>query len=347
MKRVKVKVSIVTCNAAVKSKISASSIAPVPAQDGRMEGVYIRFENADRTMTEARGKVVRGDFIRTDDKHWSKRNEIIWNKTKLESGIGQDSGDKVDRWGNRWNMDLVEKMTSLGMGLGLSDDEEEGDDRGKKPMGREPKKMPAPPFQFPRVITKVKRVPGKMEKTVEKHVEKVKNRNEALVRNRQGLQGPEVGMISPGHRGELDAERQRGGDRVIPEIRVMEWTPEQERRRVQREREVERERGGEGERERSEKGVGERTRGEGGKEGDAQKGSDGGMGIGNDMPAIGSGSGSMVSLDNGPANREADTPSGSRDVVDIKSNEKTKSALAPVPGPGLKGDVGPDADGGT
>ena len=39
--------------------------------DGRVEGVYVRIENKDRTETVERGKVVRSDFI-SGDEHWAK-----------------------------------------------------------------------------------------------------------------------------------------------------------------------------------------------------------------------------------------------------------------------------------
>lgn len=44
--------------------------------DGPVEGVYVRFENAERTQTVRRGKVVRGDFI-TGDEHWNKRPLVL------------------------------------------------------------------------------------------------------------------------------------------------------------------------------------------------------------------------------------------------------------------------------
>lgn len=39
--------------------------------DGRVEGVYVRTENADGSRTMARGKVVRSDFI-AGNEHWTK-----------------------------------------------------------------------------------------------------------------------------------------------------------------------------------------------------------------------------------------------------------------------------------
>jgi atypical dual specificity phosphatase len=48
----------------------------------RMEGVYIRFEDPERKITTARGKVVRGDFI-AGNEHWSK-GKIVWNGLKRE-----------------------------------------------------------------------------------------------------------------------------------------------------------------------------------------------------------------------------------------------------------------------
>lgn len=50
----------------------------------RMEGVYIRFEDPERKITTARGKVVRGDFI-AGNEHWSK-GKIVWNGLKREEG---------------------------------------------------------------------------------------------------------------------------------------------------------------------------------------------------------------------------------------------------------------------
>jgi len=51
----------------------------------RMEGIYIRFEDPKRSICEARGKVVRSDFLAVEAKHWS-RTDIMWNRTKLEAG---------------------------------------------------------------------------------------------------------------------------------------------------------------------------------------------------------------------------------------------------------------------
>jgi atypical dual specificity phosphatase len=39
--------------------------------DGLAEGVSVRFENAARTQTVARAKVVRGDFI-AGNPHWNR-----------------------------------------------------------------------------------------------------------------------------------------------------------------------------------------------------------------------------------------------------------------------------------
>jgi len=55
---------------------------------GRMEGVYIRFEDPSRLICRARGKIVRSDFIAVDAKHWSK-SKSIWNRTKLDDCIGE------------------------------------------------------------------------------------------------------------------------------------------------------------------------------------------------------------------------------------------------------------------
>ncbi len=44
--------------------------------DGPVEGIYVRWENADRIETVARGKVVRGDFLQ-GDKHWSKQRLVL------------------------------------------------------------------------------------------------------------------------------------------------------------------------------------------------------------------------------------------------------------------------------
>jgi atypical dual specificity phosphatase len=53
----------------------------------RMEGVYIRFEDPERKITTARGKVVRGDFI-AGNEHWSK-GKIVWNGLKREEEVGE------------------------------------------------------------------------------------------------------------------------------------------------------------------------------------------------------------------------------------------------------------------
>jgi atypical dual specificity phosphatase len=64
-------------------------------KEGRIEGLYIRIEDATRTYTEARGKIVRGDFIGVDDKHWTRSREgIVWNKTKMEIGEEVDDRDR-------------------------------------------------------------------------------------------------------------------------------------------------------------------------------------------------------------------------------------------------------------
>lgn len=44
--------------------------------EGKVEGVYVRWEDADRRWTERRGKVVRGDFIAGND-HWTKGNLVL------------------------------------------------------------------------------------------------------------------------------------------------------------------------------------------------------------------------------------------------------------------------------
>jgi atypical dual specificity phosphatase len=58
--------------------------------DGRMEGVYVRFEDPERKFTLTRGKVVRGDFIAGND-HWSK-GRMVWNELKREYG-GREGGE--------------------------------------------------------------------------------------------------------------------------------------------------------------------------------------------------------------------------------------------------------------
>jgi atypical dual specificity phosphatase len=63
----------------------------------RMEGIYIRFEDPKRQICEARGKIVRGDFITIDARHWTK-SKPVWNKTKME--IGEDcEGSLVEGMG--------------------------------------------------------------------------------------------------------------------------------------------------------------------------------------------------------------------------------------------------------
>lgn len=70
----------------------------------RMEGIYIRFEDPKRLICEARGKVVRSDFLAVDAKHWS-RTDIMWNRTRFEAGESE-LRDERD-----WDK---ETMTSLG-----------------------------------------------------------------------------------------------------------------------------------------------------------------------------------------------------------------------------------------
>lgn len=46
--------------------------------DEQRESVYIRIEDAERTVTKNRGKIVRSDFV-AGDLHWSKK-PIVLNK---------------------------------------------------------------------------------------------------------------------------------------------------------------------------------------------------------------------------------------------------------------------------
>jgi atypical dual specificity phosphatase len=48
---------------------------------GPIEGVYVRFENEKRSITEERGKIVRSDFI-AGNEHWSK-GETQMNALRL------------------------------------------------------------------------------------------------------------------------------------------------------------------------------------------------------------------------------------------------------------------------
>lgn len=48
---------------------------------GPIEGVYVRFEDEKRTITQERGKIVRSDFI-AGNEHWSKA-ELQMNQLSL------------------------------------------------------------------------------------------------------------------------------------------------------------------------------------------------------------------------------------------------------------------------
>jgi hypothetical protein len=65
--------------------------------DSRMEGIYIRFDDPKRLICEARGKIVRSDFLGVDAKHWT-RAKPVWNRTKSEVGESQIK-DEID-WNN-------------------------------------------------------------------------------------------------------------------------------------------------------------------------------------------------------------------------------------------------------
>ncbi|KAF2227863.1 hypothetical protein BDZ85DRAFT_292893 [Elsinoe ampelina] len=58
--------------------------------EGRVEGVYVRFEDGEGRRTTGRGKVVRGDFIQGDE-HWTKRgvvrNGILWEGERGGAGV--------------------------------------------------------------------------------------------------------------------------------------------------------------------------------------------------------------------------------------------------------------------
>lgn len=53
--------------------------------DGPVEGVYVRFEDAERRITVDRSKVVRGDFV-AGNEHWTRR-PLVYNKIVR---VGQD-----------------------------------------------------------------------------------------------------------------------------------------------------------------------------------------------------------------------------------------------------------------
>jgi atypical dual specificity phosphatase len=52
------------------------------APDSKIEGVYVKTEDATRTMIVGRGKVVRGDFI-VGNEHWT-RGPMIYNGIESE-----------------------------------------------------------------------------------------------------------------------------------------------------------------------------------------------------------------------------------------------------------------------
>ncbi|KAF4546934.1 Hypothetical protein D9617_94g089190 [Elsinoe fawcettii] len=58
--------------------------------EGRVEGVYVRFEDAEGRRTVRRGKVVRGDFL-AGDEHWSRRGVV--KSGVLREGASRDDGD--------------------------------------------------------------------------------------------------------------------------------------------------------------------------------------------------------------------------------------------------------------
>jgi atypical dual specificity phosphatase len=77
--------------------------------DSRMEGIYIRFEDPKRLICEARGKVVRSDFLGVDAKHWT-RAKYVWNRTKLEVGESQIK-DEID-----WDKETMSNSGTLRAG---------------------------------------------------------------------------------------------------------------------------------------------------------------------------------------------------------------------------------------
>lgn len=58
--------------------------------DGKLEGIYVRWEDSERRYTEKRGKVVRGDFITGND-HWTK-GRLVLNGIAWDDGRNGDQG---------------------------------------------------------------------------------------------------------------------------------------------------------------------------------------------------------------------------------------------------------------
>jgi atypical dual specificity phosphatase len=90
-------------------------IAKQDDPDSRMEGIYIRLEDPKRLICEARGKVVRSDFLGLDAKHWT-RAKFVWNRTKLEVGESQIK-DEID-WNNETMINLGTTSTGRAVGRG-------------------------------------------------------------------------------------------------------------------------------------------------------------------------------------------------------------------------------------